>query len=323
MYRTIALLLGGLILLSTNTLDAQNAVLSETYGSGVHAYFSRDYDQAFTHFNAAVEQGSQDPRCFYFRGLANLQLGRPDEARQDFQSGAQYEATDTNNFYNVGRSLERIQGKRRLIVEKFRASARQAALERANVERKARYEEFRQEQSRVLREQAEAAPAEPVEPPAPPAAEGEDVFGAEPVEEPAEEPVEKPAEMPAEEAAEEPAGEAAKEPAEEAAEEPAEEAAEEPAEEAAEEPAEKADKEDPFADEEPAGKDKEAKPVEEEDAELPLPDEEEKPAADDDASAKEKKPAADKEDPFKEEDAEPPAPGEKKKGVDRDNPFAE
>ncbi len=54
------------------SLLAQEAVLEELYGSGVHKYFSGDYAGADADLTAAVDGGSRDPRVYYFRGLARL-----------------------------------------------------------------------------------------------------------------------------------------------------------------------------------------------------------------------------------------------------------
>ncbi|HND54191.1 MAG TPA: tetratricopeptide repeat protein, partial [Pirellulaceae bacterium] len=68
---------------------AQNAVLSDLYGRGVHAFFSQKYDRAHELLTAAIDNGSRDPRCYYFRGLSYSRLGRPDEAQADFTKGAE------------------------------------------------------------------------------------------------------------------------------------------------------------------------------------------------------------------------------------------
>ncbi len=119
MYRRLALLAGGLVLLAVLPLSAQEALLSQMYGSGIHAYFSSDYQGAYDHFTAAVDGGSKDPRCYYFRGLTYLRLGRPEEAEMDFQKGADLEAEDVTRFYNVSRALERIQGRQRMMIEQL------------------------------------------------------------------------------------------------------------------------------------------------------------------------------------------------------------
>jgi tetratricopeptide (TPR) repeat protein len=163
MFRTIVLLVGGLASLSTVSLFAQEAVLAQQYGSGVHSYFTGDMMGAYETLTVAIEHGSRDPRAFYFRGLAYLKLGRPQEAAADFRKGAELESKDVNRFYNVGRALERVQGNERLELENFRVDARMAALDEAERLRKARYEALKREEDRVVREQAAAAPDKPID----------------------------------------------------------------------------------------------------------------------------------------------------------------
>ncbi len=81
---------------------AQDSLLQEMYGQGVHAYFAGKYDQAHELFSTAIDQGSQDPRCYYYRGLAFAKLGRPDEAEADYKRGAELEAGGAAVQINVG-----------------------------------------------------------------------------------------------------------------------------------------------------------------------------------------------------------------------------
>jgi tetratricopeptide (TPR) repeat protein len=191
MVRSIVLLVGGLASLSTVSLFAQDAVLGQEYGSGVHAYFTGDAMKAYERLTAAVDHGSKDPRVFYFRGLAYLKLGRPQEAVTDFRKGAELESKDINRFFNVGRALERVQGAERLELENYRVDARMAALEQSEKLRKARYEEMKREEERVMREQGNAAPEMPAgaEVVPPPPGESENPFdvggGAKPDKKPA------------------------------------------------------------------------------------------------------------------------------------------
>ena len=181
MFRSIVLLAGGLASLSAASLFAQDAVLAQQYGSGVHAYFMGDAAEAYERLTAAVQGGSKDPRVFYFRGLVYLRLGRPQEATMDFRKGAELESKDINRFYNVGKALERVQGAERLQLENYRVDARMAALEQAEKLRKARYEAVKREEERVMREQSIAAPELPPGSPevvAPPAAEPDNPFAA-------------------------------------------------------------------------------------------------------------------------------------------------
>lgn len=109
--------------------SAQEAytLLNELYGRGVHAYFSSQYDEALGHLDMAVENGSRDPRCYYFRGMTLIRLGRGHESEQQFQAGATLEFS-SEGAYDVARSLERIQGAERLQLEAVRRNARLVAM---------------------------------------------------------------------------------------------------------------------------------------------------------------------------------------------------
>ncbi len=155
MMRSIVVLVaGGLLSLCVLPAQAQDAILEQTYGNGVHAYFAGDYLKAHQCLTSAIDGGSRDPRCYYFRGLAYLNLGRPQDAESDFQQGAKLETGDLNRIYNVAKSLERVQGPARLDLEQYRAAARMAALEQAERLRKQRYEELNREERRTLESQA-------------------------------------------------------------------------------------------------------------------------------------------------------------------------
>ena len=221
MFRCIALVVGAVVYFSANSLPAQDAVLGQKYGYGVHAYFAGDYLKAYGQLSAAIDGGSKDPRAFYFRGLAYLKLGRAQEASMDFQKGAELESKDVNKFYNVAKALERVQGQARVALEDHRVEARMAALEEAEKVRTIRYETIQKEEARVLREQAAAAPTEPAKG-AEPAAEQIEALSAEPgAADPFATPEEKPAAKP---------GKTDKKPAKPEVKEPAKEPAEEGAE---------------------------------------------------------------------------------------------
>src|SRR4029078_11695804 len=104
--------------------SAQDGVLSQFYGSGVHAFFAGNYSKANQELTTAINSGSKDPRAYYFRGLANLKHGLTDDARAAFQRGAALEPADSNRVYPVSKSLERIQGSDRLSLERYRSLAR-------------------------------------------------------------------------------------------------------------------------------------------------------------------------------------------------------
>lgn len=245
------------------TAGAQDDVLNELYGGGVHAFNSGDYVQAYNDLAMAVRSGSKDPRVFYYRGLTYLRLGRPQEAQADFKKAAAMEMADNDRFYPVSKSLERIQGSARQQIERYRSRARLVAYQTRERQRYERYERIRKNEPNVLATPDEATqmPA-PAKPPAAPPAEGPMPEEPEP---------EMPAEKPE---ADDPFGDK-KEAAEEM---PAEKADDEPAEEM---PAEKtkAENDDPFAEEGDKKDVAEEMPAEKEGAEEPA--EEKKPADDD------------------------------------------
>ena len=261
------LLAGGLVSLCAAMASAGNAVLGQEYGSGVHAFFTGDNITAHERLTTAIKGGSKDPRAFYFRGLVYMKLGRGPEAVMDFRHGAELESKDFNQFYNVGKALERVQGEARIKLERYRVKARMAALEEAERIRKARYEAIRREEARVLREQALAAPKEPIKPAPTAPAEEDNPFTvpeeenpfAVPEKKPAAQPDKKPVDKPLDEGEDDPFADGPKE-------KPAEE--------------EKPAPDDPFADEPAEEKPAEKKPAEEEPAEK-KPAEEEKDQPDD------------------------------------------
>lgn len=152
--KLLLVIAGGLVLCSAS--PAQDDILAHFYGKGVHRYFARDYAGAFEYLNKAIENGSDDPRCYYFRGLTYLNLGREEEAHDDFRQGAELEMRDTTKVFSVSKALERIQGRNRMIIEEYRDDARLQARIEAEKVRRARYEELRREEARVLDQSAPA-----------------------------------------------------------------------------------------------------------------------------------------------------------------------
>jgi hypothetical protein len=162
---------------SLQSTKAQESVLAELYGQGVHAYFSGQPQVAHEYLTTAVEQGIRDPRAYFFRGLAYTQLGRPDEAKMDFEKGAELETSGADRIYPVGRSLQRVQGRVRLDVEKYRQMARLAALKRDMKAKAVRYEQLKNAEGEVLRDPNRPAPPKSEELVGPPAANASDPFG--------------------------------------------------------------------------------------------------------------------------------------------------
>jgi hypothetical protein len=148
---------------------AQDAILADLYGNGVHAYFSNNVQQALDDLTAAVDSGSKDPRVFYFRGLVERRMGMEANADEDFARGAELEANAADGFYPVSRSLERVQGTERLAIERHRAKARAIAYKLNQNREEQRYQRIQRAEADVLRE-VEGPPAAinpPVQAPAP------------------------------------------------------------------------------------------------------------------------------------------------------------
>ena len=109
---------------SNDVANAQNITMERLYGQGVHAYHAGQLQQAMTLLSDAINQGTRDPRVYYFRGLVLAGLGESGAASGDFQMGAQLEATSAGRYYAVGRSLERVQGPLRMQIEDARREAK-------------------------------------------------------------------------------------------------------------------------------------------------------------------------------------------------------
>ncbi len=163
---------------TTGQVHAQDSLLAELYGQGVHEYFAGDYSQAHELLTIAIEQGSLDPRAYYFRGLVYGRLGRPDEAVADFKKGAELEAGGTTRVYPVGLSLQRVQGKARLELERYRQVARLTIRMRNNKATAARYESIQRGEADVIRDPNRKPPANAAEIVGTPPADATDPFGA-------------------------------------------------------------------------------------------------------------------------------------------------
>jgi hypothetical protein len=137
-------------LLNTIPASAQEDSASELYGYGVHAYHSKMFGEAFDLLSQSIQHSDKDPRAFFFRGLAQHNLGRVDEAKGDFVTAAELEAMGTNRKYNISVSLERVQGQVRLDIEKARRNAR-IKLQSAKRQRdKIKYDKFKAAEGAAL-----------------------------------------------------------------------------------------------------------------------------------------------------------------------------
>lgn len=114
--------------------NAQRVDLNRAYGQGVHAYNSGDYDSALTYLNRAIDNGSTDPRAFYFRGLTHAMLNNSKASESDFNKGADLESRGGYSSL-VNRSLQRVQGEMRLSLEHIRTGMRKSKTETVNIDR--------------------------------------------------------------------------------------------------------------------------------------------------------------------------------------------
>ena len=140
-----------LLMLINVTVKAQKTSNSQLYGQGVHAYNIGEYEAALNIFNSAVEQGTEDPRVFLFRGLVYHHQGKTKEALTDLKKGAELEAVDKRGFYPVAPALIRVQGKVRLQVERLRREARANLVQIEKARTAARYEEQKTNEAVALR----------------------------------------------------------------------------------------------------------------------------------------------------------------------------
>jgi hypothetical protein len=142
-----------------DSAEAQNAILSDLYGRGVHAHYANKSQEAYDHFSMAINNGIEDPRAFYFRGIAACALGRQFEAESDWQRGAELEARG-KIVGSIGRSLARFQGADRIKLEEIRQKAKLDFLAQAAMRSKARYGEIESMQGDMLR----SRPLQPLAP---------------------------------------------------------------------------------------------------------------------------------------------------------------
>jgi hypothetical protein len=109
------------------SLGQANALLAERhYGKGLYLYWGRQYAEAETELQKAVQHYGQDARYRYFLGLARLALGtkkKREAATFDFEEGARLEAESQPGSQVVNSSLERVQGQLREYLDRFREKA--------------------------------------------------------------------------------------------------------------------------------------------------------------------------------------------------------
>ncbi|MCL2004677.1 MAG: hypothetical protein FWG73_00795 [Planctomycetaceae bacterium] len=110
------------------------------FGKGVHAFFDKNYEEAIAILSKAEELDIEDPRPFYFLGLAFLQQKEAEKAEKYFRKAAQLEFSgQVLRDYGVSEALRRIQGAERTRLEIIRAEERTNARMREQRIRAARY----------------------------------------------------------------------------------------------------------------------------------------------------------------------------------------
>jgi hypothetical protein len=126
MARFFCIAILGLVLLGPTgeSVQGEDITLAQAYGRGVQAYFNGEYERAHALLSQAIALETPDPRCHYYRGLANTKLGKAEDATADFKKGAKLETLDVGGNYPVSKDLIRIQGQVRLEIEASRRQAR-------------------------------------------------------------------------------------------------------------------------------------------------------------------------------------------------------
>lgn len=114
----------GLGLLVPSVASAADAVPRDTLATAVNAYFAKDYALADKLLTQLVESGTDDPRVFYYRGLAAKATGKPEKAKADYEAGALLEAEGKGRV-DIDRALEKVQGSERLVIQQHRTAAKQ------------------------------------------------------------------------------------------------------------------------------------------------------------------------------------------------------
>jgi tetratricopeptide (TPR) repeat protein len=107
---------------------ASNAVLNSAntntlYGRAYHLYWQGDYAAALELLSHAGGRSDSDARIWYYKGLAEAALGRP-EAQQSLARAAQLERKSLPDHNTLGHALERVQGPTRQLIREAREAAR-------------------------------------------------------------------------------------------------------------------------------------------------------------------------------------------------------
>lgn len=89
------------------------------FGRGVQAYFDEQWGRAEAYFDRATQYAPNEPRAYYFRGLARRRLERPLKAENDLRQGALIEA-QKGRVYALGGALQSLVGEDKRLLDKVR-----------------------------------------------------------------------------------------------------------------------------------------------------------------------------------------------------------
>ncbi len=113
-------------LLSSGSRSVAADSPAQVYGKAMTAWQDAEYETADRLLSGLIADETNDPRVYYFRGLARYAAGNQDAAAVDFEAGAQLETRGSAGA-DIPKSLERVQGPARQLLENYRRQARRDA----------------------------------------------------------------------------------------------------------------------------------------------------------------------------------------------------
>ena len=100
--------------------------VEDAFASNIHRYYSGEFDQLIAELSGIVNEDLEDPRIYYLRGLAFLKTGQQEMAAEDLKKGAELEALQYGKRnYSIARTMQRVQGNDRAMLEAARSEAMQ------------------------------------------------------------------------------------------------------------------------------------------------------------------------------------------------------
>ena len=95
---------------------------AQVYGRAMTAWQDGEHETADRLLSGLIADETNDPRVYYFRGLSRYAAENQDAAAVDFEAGAQLETRGSAGA-NIPKSLERVQGPARQLLENYRRQA--------------------------------------------------------------------------------------------------------------------------------------------------------------------------------------------------------